>query len=175
MTAVDPRLYILGGLLLLAIVLLLYLLKALLRYRSAVRMAGRAVGASVVARGVESPERAASQPADDVFAAGSAAVSDALAAPLRTGAWRPDEPEPAPAAPAPTLSIGSVLSAASSMLPAAEADSQEYLLVAPVELHFTLGEGRVGVKPGTRTFVEFQRLAGVLMYDLRSSGGRRRS
>ncbi|MEA5075812.1 MAG: hypothetical protein VB139_05625 [Coriobacteriia bacterium] len=45
----------------------------------------------------------------------------------------------------------------------------EYGLVAPVELHFTGGQGRVGVKPGTRSYAEFQRLAGIMLGDLRAA------
>lgn len=45
----------------------------------------------------------------------------------------------------------------------------EYALVAPVELHFTGGQGRVGVKPGTRSYAEFQRLAGIMLGDLRAA------
>lgn len=45
-------------------------------------------------------------------------------------------------------------------------DVEPYALVAPVELHFTIGEGRVGVRPGTRTYAEFQRMAGVILGDL---------
>lgn len=44
-----------------------------------------------------------------------------------------------------------------------------YALVAPVELHFTGGQGRVGVKPGTRSYAEFQRLAGIMLGDLRAA------
>lgn len=42
-----------------------------------------------------------------------------------------------------------------------------YRLVAPVELHFTDGSGRVGVRPGTRTHDEFQRLANALLGELK--------
>jgi len=45
-------------------------------------------------------------------------------------------------------------------------DIAPYELVAPVELHFTVGRGRVGVRPGTRTYAEFQRMAGVILGDL---------
>jgi hypothetical protein len=261
MTALDPRLYILGGLLLLAAVLFLYLLGALLRHRSVVRMAKRAATAATPFR-----------PTNPV--AELTAPEDVLGAPLRTGDWRPDAPplaatqtaltedrpsggsplpksidvpaavihveatelvrddgvpvaelrlavparqvvihapvdsapvDPVPvteapptssAASTPGLAAGSVLSSASSMarsgvrpgappeeLPTAPTvdaaevsdDASEYVLVAPVELHFTLGEGRVGVRVGSRTFAEFQRLAEVLLGELRSSGGRRPS
>ncbi len=46
-----------------------------------------------------------------------------------------------------------------------------YHLVAPVELHFTGGGARVGVKAGTRTYDEFQRLASILLGDLRKARG----
>jgi hypothetical protein len=45
-------------------------------------------------------------------------------------------------------------------------DIPEYHMVAPVELQFTVGESRIGVKPGTRSFAEFQRLAGIMLDDL---------
>lgn len=48
----------------------------------------------------------------------------------------------------------------------------EYRMIAPVELHFTAGGSRIGVKPGTRSFAEFQRLAGILLGDLRAARGR---
>lgn len=53
--------------------------------------------------------------------------------------------------------------------PAAEPvpEVAEYRLVAPVELHFTDGSSRVGVRPGARTHDEFQRLANTLLGELR--------
>lgn len=56
-----------------------------------------------------------------------------------------------------------------SVQPAAEPvpEVAEYRLVAPVELHFTDGSSRVGVRPGTRTHDEFQRLANTLLGELR--------
>jgi len=359
MTAVDPRLYILGGLLLLAVVVFLYLVGALVRYRKAVRRTFRATGPAEIESCVDTPGAAVGVQAEDIFAPSVTTVQDPLGGPLRTGSWRPDAQSPAPAAPVadippleltvaeagfdvtqvesdldepattvtlsehvpvpspayvslselesevapdpllepavepdlaarlepaiepgpapgsvpnvdgwlppgrsavpgPTvvhapldvasiiietppherisghgetgalvhsesaapqvvlpadnpvpLSTGSVLSAASAMastagaIPAgtvdesatvdgpagpllaipekplvenpAAADAREYVLVAPVELHFTLGEGRVGVKHGSRTYAEFRRLADVLMDDYRSSGGCRPS
>jgi hypothetical protein len=44
--------------------------------------------------------------------------------------------------------------------------------VAPVELHFTEGSGRIGVRPGTRTHDEFQRLARALLGELRDARSR---
>ncbi|MDO8880761.1 MAG: hypothetical protein Q7W44_08180 [Coriobacteriia bacterium] len=46
-----------------------------------------------------------------------------------------------------------------------------YALVAPVELHFAGGGARVGVRAGTRTYDEFQRLASILLGDLRKARG----
>ena len=45
-------------------------------------------------------------------------------------------------------------------------------MVAPVELIFSDGGQRVGIRPGTRTFLKYQRLAAVLLGDLRKSRGR---
>lgn len=58
---------------------------------------------------------------------------------------------------------------AAERTPAAEPvpEVAEYRLVAPVELHFTDGSSRVGVRPGTRTHDEFQRLANALLGELR--------
>ncbi|MHB8051165.1 MAG: hypothetical protein ACYDHQ_08105 [Coriobacteriia bacterium] len=99
------------------------------------------------------------------------------------------EPQPAYEAPPvlPPLSVGQALSAPEdrpvstptaepepTRAPASEppATTPAYALVAPVELHFTGGGGRVGVKPGTRSYAEFQRLAGIMLSDLRSAQGR---
>jgi len=86
------------------------------------------------------------------------------------------EVKPEPLFPPP--SVGRVLSApapapapAPEPAPAPAAQVPGYTLVGPVELHFTEGQGRIGVKPGTRSFVEFQRLAGILLDDLRSARG----
>lgn len=49
----------------------------------------------------------------------------------------------------------------------APADAGEFALVSPVEMWF--GETRIGVKAGSKTFSEFQRLATVLFDDLKSS------
>ncbi len=51
-------------------------------------------------------------------------------------------------------------------VPPAHGDEQ-HILVSPVEMWF--GDFRIGVKPGTKTFAEFQRLAGILFDDLRSA------
>ncbi|MHB1016459.1 MAG: hypothetical protein ACYC2X_01020 [Coriobacteriia bacterium] len=91
-------------------------------------------------------------------------------------------PEPLPMYEAPPLlpplSVGQALSSsderpvAAPAAPPAPESAHLYALVAPVELHFTGGGGRVGVKPGTRSYAEFQRLAGIMLSDLRAARGR---
>jgi DNA polymerase-3 subunit gamma/tau len=44
-----------------------------------------------------------------------------------------------------------------------------YAMVAPVELMFTDGPKRIGIRPGTATFLKYQRLAAVLLADLRKA------
>lgn len=66
------------------------------------------------------------------------------------------------AAPRPAAVVASIATERPDSVP-------EYALVAPVELHFTGGQGRVGVKPGTRSYAEFQRLAGIMLGDLRAA------
>ncbi len=158
MTLVDPRLYILGSLLLLFIIVLVYLFLALRRYRHAVRTAGMATPA------VAEDPRFASEPATrqdragDGLGLGKLQPEQVLSSPLRTGDWMP-QPEVAPAPmPAPELEQ-----------PVIVADTPEYRLVSPVELQFTMGEGRVGVRRGTTAFGEFQRLAGLLLADVADS------
>jgi hypothetical protein len=43
----------------------------------------------------------------------------------------------------------------------------DYTMVAPVELSFSDGAQRVGIRPGTATFLKYQRLAAVLLSDLK--------
>lgn len=71
----------------------------------------------------------------------------------------------------PPLSVGQVLSAPAPAPVRQVRDAPVYALVSPVELRFTGGTGRIGVKPGTRSFVEFQRLAAILLHDLREARG----
>jgi hypothetical protein len=47
----------------------------------------------------------------------------------------------------------------------------EYRMVAPVELVFSDGGKRVGIRPGTATFLKYQRLAAVLLTDLKKTRG----
>jgi hypothetical protein len=68
-----------------------------------------------------------------------------------------DEPPPPSAAIAPPVP-------ARSLPPTA---TPEYHMVAPVELLFTDGPRRIGIRPGTATFLKYQRLAAVLLADLK--------
>jgi hypothetical protein len=75
--------------------------------------------------------------------------------------WEP-APEPEPEiAPAPEPEPTPVPEAARSRAVA------EYRMVAPVELSFSEGTQRVGIRPGTATFLKYQRLAAVLLNDLK--------
>jgi len=73
-------------------------------------------------------------------------------------AWTP-EPEPAPV-PAWTPEPEPAPEPETRRLP-------EYRMIAPVELSFREGEQRVGIRPGTATFLKYQRLAAVLLNDLK--------
>lgn len=94
--------------------------------------------------------------------------------------------EPEPAVQRPSVVIGTPPSAAPAVEVAGKdeetpssdriwakdaSDVPEYVMVAPVELQFTASQGRVGVKPGTRSYAEFQRLAGILLEDLKRARG----
>jgi hypothetical protein len=54
-------------------------------------------------------------------------------------------------------------------VPPAPVAPPEYRMVAPVELRFTDGPRRIGIRPGTATFLKYQRLAAVLLGDLRKA------
>jgi hypothetical protein len=221
MTSLSPQLLILGGLLLLVVAVALYLLKALVNYRGALRRARSNDLSTIPSNDIR--EAQPDRTAEDVFATDPVGHLDPLSAPLRTGAWKPDylvtpvsaypelssdaadvvdlspEPHVVPTeaslsepviesldASIPTItsapSTGSILSVPGSLplsAPLSPRDeplekAHEYALVAPVELHFTTSGSRVGVRQGTRTFLEFQRLSDILWEDLRSSGGSRR-
>lgn len=118
--------------------------------------------------------------ADELERLMAAAESVRLMTPEEHEAAVPAAPAPAPvsvspvSAPplAPPPSVGQVLSTPTAATSgAAPRSATEYALVAPVELHFTGGSGRIGVKPGTRSFAEFQRLAGILLKDLHTARG----
>ncbi|HEX9094296.1 MAG TPA: hypothetical protein VF902_09975 [Coriobacteriia bacterium] len=72
-----------------------------------------------------------------------------------------------PAAPAAPTAAAAVVSP--SAPPGTPVRSTEYKLVAPVELMFADTGQRVGIRPGTPTFLKYQRLAGVLFADLRKA------
>lgn len=104
-------------------------------------------------------------------------VGQVLSAPVPSAVPRADGPA---SAPAPTVAPpGEPLANAAPVAPPAPVpaparqgpDVPDYALVSPVELHFTGGAGRIGVKPGTRSYIEFQRLAGILLKDLREARG----
>lgn len=62
-------------------------------------------------------------------------------------------------------------SARAAVLPSGRHEGvPEHILVAPVEMWF--GDHRVGVKAGSRTYEQFQRIAKVLFDDLKASQGR---
>ena len=100
-------------------------------------------------------------------------VGQVLSAPMPAAVPRTEVSAPAPAAPPreePPVAAAPVT--VTVPVPARRvSDVPAYALVSPVELHFTGGAGRIGVKPGTRSFVEFQRLAGILLQDLREARG----
>lgn len=66
-------------------------------------------------------------------------------------------------------SVHSVPAAEPAREEAPEAADADFELVSPVEMWF--GDFRIGVKPGSRTFSEFQRIAGVLFDDLKAAAG----
>ncbi|MCE5202696.1 MAG: hypothetical protein ABFC80_07625 [Coriobacteriales bacterium] len=164
----DIRLYILGGLFVLLLALVVYLIAAMFSYRRAVRRAREVAAAAYE----ESPALTqAAPPAEDVFARADA--GEAIFGPaLRTSAWQPETQPPVQEAPASVVQAET--RAQAPVTPRhqeprpPEPEVLEYRMVAPVELHFTEGDARVGVRPGTRTFAEFQRLASALLDDLAS-------
>ncbi len=103
-------------------------------------------------------------PAPSLGAALSSAVAPGASAPT-PAAVAPSEPETVPPD---TASLEP--SPMDRQAPGA-GETISYELVAPVELTFTVGEGRIGVKAGTRTYDEFQRLASILLGDLRKARG----
>jgi ribonuclease E len=56
--------------------------------------------------------------------------------------------------------------------PPAAPSAPEYVMAAPVELVFSDSGARVGIRPGTATYLKYQRLAAVLLGDLRKSNDR---
>ncbi|MDO9556764.1 MAG: hypothetical protein Q7J82_04205 [Coriobacteriia bacterium] len=159
----DPRYYIFGGLILFAATMFAVAILASLRHRRAASNARR------VAERIQ------------VLATYAVAAPDAqLSTGLPAEPGHHSEPELEPELEL-ELELEPIFTPAPAYEPEAVPESQEapaslgsplredvvgYALVAPVELHFTEGKGRVGVRPGTRTYAEFQRMAGVILGDL---------
>ncbi|GAV31516.1 hypothetical protein emb_1c0236 [Coriobacteriaceae bacterium EMTCatB1] len=96
----------------------------------------------------------------------AAAVPPAITAPPTAAVPPAATVPPAAAVPPPAVPPAAAVPAA------AAPPAPEYRLVAPVELHFTQGSGRIGVRPGTRTHDEFQRLANALLSELKQAQSR---
>lgn len=100
--------------------------------------------------------------------------------------------EAAPASPPPASSVaeppvaqgpgvGAPVGAAPAPAPAAAVPARPtardvrqvpaYRMVAPIELWFADGPPRVGIRPGTPTYLKYQRLAQVLLNDLKKAHG----
>ncbi|MBC7266989.1 MAG: hypothetical protein H5T75_08490 [Coriobacteriia bacterium] len=131
--------------------------------------------AAVVAPASAVPPAAAVAPASAVSAAAAGspapAASAAAAGPPSVATAPASIPSPAPAAMVPAEAVARF---DRKDAPATPAPAPEYNLVAPVELHFTQGSGRIGVRPGTRTHDEFQRLANALLSELKQAQSRAR-
>jgi hypothetical protein len=88
--------------------------------------------------------------------------------PPATAAYEPPAPvayePPAPVAYEPPAPV-----AYEPPAPAAHEPPPAYDMVAPVELMFTDGPKRIGIRPGTATFLKYQRLAAVLLGDLKKA------
>lgn len=110
------------------------------------------------------------------LAAEVAVTSSAALAPASTSTGRVARPAAVVAAIPAAVSDGGPVTQGAAMAAAPSGGRttsvEDYALVAPVELHFTGAQGRVGVKPGTRSYAEFQRLAGIMLGDLRVARGR---
>ncbi len=180
----DSRLYILGGLALFAVIMFAVAVGASVRYRRTVAESRRAVERqrALMSYGASIPTARPSidLPAEPWSRSTEATLGEPTlepepeSAPEPEPAYEPEpeltptpEPDPEPAyepepEPTPTPEPASLSFAELHEI-------ADYTLVAPVELHFTQGEGRVGVRPGTRTYAEFQRMAGVVLGDLERS------
>ncbi|MBN2822650.1 MAG: hypothetical protein JXR33_05600 [Coriobacteriia bacterium] len=160
----DSRLYILGGLALFAVIMFAVAVGASVRYRRTVAESRRAVERqrALMSYGASMPTARPSidLPAEPWRKSAEEALVEPTLEPEPEPELAPEltpEPEPEPETEPATLSF--------SQSP----EIADYTLVAPVELHFTQGEGRVGVRPGTKTYAEFQRMAGVVLGDLERS------
>jgi hypothetical protein len=88
-----------------------------------------------------------------------------LAEPAVAAAPGTPQREATPASPSPTTAV--------AVRPTARDVRQvpAYRMVAPIELWFADGPPRVGIRPGTPTYLKYQRLAQVLLNDLKEAHG----
>lgn len=114
--------------------------------------------------------QALSAPSVEIPPAMPATAPESAPAPASAASPAP-VPTPAPVTVPVSPAAGTSAAESAPAAPAPAASEPEYSLVAPVELQFTGGGGRVGVKPGTRSYAEFQRLAGIMLGDLRAARG----
>jgi hypothetical protein len=110
------------------------------------------------------------EPASDLLAGLRESLAEASqperpAEPRVVLAW---EPSPPPPPPAPVAYEPPAPVAYEPPAPVAY-EPPEYDMVAPVELMFTDGPKRIGIRPGTATFLKYQRLAAVLLGDLKKA------
>jgi hypothetical protein len=93
--------------------------------------------------------------------------------PFRPAAPLVERP-PAVAHPVPETLAAAPADGGSRRLPASAPETpRDYAMVAPVELVFEDAGPRVGIRSGTRTYLEFQRIASVLFNDLARSRSNR--
>lgn len=191
----DIRLYILGGLASLVVIALVYLLVALAQHRRALRRArderprvpdephyvaldaftetAPSVDPVAPAEPVVVPAPVAPMPvapAPVVPAEPEGPVipgADGLFASVERPAQRfpllMQEPPQVPSLP---VTSAPPIAPAAPDASSARADVPIYVPVSAVELVFTAGGGPVGVKPGTRTFLEFQRMGDAMLAEL---------
>ncbi|MBE0476025.1 MAG: hypothetical protein IBX62_02875 [Coriobacteriia bacterium] len=119
-------------------------------------------------QGIPTVAPAAASAPGPVEAPAARAAAESVRAPLPAPAAR----LPAPAASPPRHVPPAGPEAPPALKPepaAADSRTEEYVMVSPVEMWF--GEIRVGVRPGSKTFEEFQRLAARMLH--RMPGARR--
>jgi hypothetical protein len=118
------------------------------------------------------------EPASDLLAGLRESLAEASqperpAEPRVVLAWEPSPPPPPPAPVAyePPVPVAYEPPAPVAYEPPAPVayEPPEYDMVAPVELMFTDGPKRIGIRPGTATFLKYQRLAAVLLGDLKKA------
>jgi hypothetical protein len=99
-------------------------------------------------------------------------LPEPLAEPRGLLAWEPSPPPPIePVAYEPPAPVAYEPPAPVAYEPPAPVayEPPDYDMVAPVELMFTDGPKRIGIRPGTATFLKYQRLAAVLLGDLKKA------